>query len=448
MRNKRNYDDSEARMVTEEDLKDLYSDDDAKTVVEDNLLNLNSDDDDVEENSDEKLDDNSDARIVTEEELDNLNSDDNDAMVSNEDNLSSFDDNKKYYSKKSNTNNFNTKFFLHAFLVILFSFLAAFFIKRSFAILGKQNITYQEKSNLDYKVYLKENDFYEKEFFDKNMVYVASLIDRIDIDFDYIFKIDRKSNIDFEYDIVGKLIISDTAKERVFFEKDYVLLENTKDSMVKDGLHQIVKSVSIDYSKYNNLANQFKSKYGVDVNSRLVVYLNVHEVNASDNKFSLSNNSSMSLSIPLSERAINISMDYNEVNKTSKLVRDEEFVITNYLYVFLGLVFSILFVIVLIKFILLIFSLRSKKSKYDKYVSRILREYDRLIVETVTMPNLDNKNVINISKFQELLDVRDNLKLPIKYCVVKNHHECYFYINHEEELYLFRVLDNDFEGEK
>ena len=156
----------------------------------------------------------------------------------------------------------------------------------------------------------------------------------------------------------------------------------------------------------------------------------------------------MSLSIPLSERAVNITMDYNEVNKTSKLVRNEEFVITNYLYVLLGIVFSILLIIVLVRFIMLILSIRSKRSKYDKYVSRILREYDRLIVETVTEPDLDNKNVIEILRFQELLDVRDNLKLPIKYYVVKNHKQCYFYINYGEELYLFRVSDNDFEGDK
>ena len=102
--------------------------------------------------------------------------------------------------KKSNSKiarKFSTKFFITAFLVILLSFLTAFFLKRSFAILGEQNITYQENSNLDYKVYLKKNDFYENEYLDKNMVYVASLIDKIAVKFDYIFKIDKKSNIDF-----------------------------------------------------------------------------------------------------------------------------------------------------------------------------------------------------------------------------------------------------------
>ena len=256
---------------------------------------------------------------------------------------------KKSGKKKMTRGSFNRKFFLFAFLVILFSFLAAFFLKRCFAIVGEQNITYQENSSLDYKVYLKDNDFYDNEYLDKNMVYVASLIDKIDVDFDYIFRIDKKSNIDFEYDIVGKLVIGDTANKNVFFEKEYVLLENTKDSMTKDGLHEINKSVSIDYGQYNDLANQFKSKYGVDTDSKLIVYLNIHEKSKDNANFA--NNSNMSLTIPLSLKAINITMDYSEVNKTSKLVRDSEVVISNYLFLVLGSLFGIVFIIVLIRFI-------------------------------------------------------------------------------------------------
>ena len=378
-----------------------------------------------------------DARMVTDDDLEQIKS------VNDGFSQRIKSSKKKNKNNNDNDKSFNRRFFLYAFLIILSSFLAAFFIKRSFAIVGEQNVTYQENSNLDYKVYLKPNDFYEDEYLGKNMVYVASLIDRIDIDFNYLFKIDKKSDIDFEYDIVGKLVISDKSKGNTFFEKEYVLLENTTDKMTEDGLHQIKTSVSIDYGKYNNLANQFRSRYGVDANSNLVVYLNIREKSSGNNEFNLTNNSNMSLSIPLSERAINITMDYNEVNKTSKLVRDEEFVITNYLFVILGLTLSVFLIIISVKFIKLILSLRVKKSKYDKYVSRLLREYDRLIVETTTEPIMTDKNIVEIVKFQELLDVRDNLKLPIKYYIVKNHFKCYFYINHEEELYLFKIDAND-----
>lgn len=66
----------------------------------------------------------------------------------------------------------------------------------------------------------------------------------------------------------------------------------------------------------------------------------------------------------------------------------------------------------------------------------MLNEYDRLIVETSTCPIISGDNVIVIDKFQELLDVRDNLKMPIMYYVVNKHQKCYFYILHENKIYL------------
>jgi len=59
----------------------------------------------------------------------------------------------------------------------------------------------KESSNLDYKVYLKENDFYDTPYLTKDMAYIASLIDTINIDFNYLFSIDTISNMDFSYGI-------------------------------------------------------------------------------------------------------------------------------------------------------------------------------------------------------------------------------------------------------
>ena len=44
-------------------------------------------------------------------------------------------------------------------------------------------ISYTEKSNVEYNVCLKNNDFYEEKCLPKNMKYVASLIDNIQVEF-------------------------------------------------------------------------------------------------------------------------------------------------------------------------------------------------------------------------------------------------------------------------
>ena len=54
-------------------------------------------------------------------------------------------------------------------------------IVKSISFISEQQLSYIEKSKLDYRVYLKENDFYESEYLGKNMSYIASLIDFINI---------------------------------------------------------------------------------------------------------------------------------------------------------------------------------------------------------------------------------------------------------------------------
>jgi hypothetical protein len=74
-------------------------------------------------------------------------------------------------------------------LILIASF--AFTFKKTY------KVHYSEKSNIDYKVYLKENSFYSEKYLGKNKKYIASLIKNIDTDFDYTFKVD--DNLDLKY---------------------------------------------------------------------------------------------------------------------------------------------------------------------------------------------------------------------------------------------------------
>ena len=72
--------------------------------------------------------------------------------------------------------------------------------------------------NIDYKVYLDENDFYDTPYLKKDMAYVASLIDHIYIHYHYEFDITKKSDCDVEHQIKAKLIIHSKNNFYDFFE--------------------------------------------------------------------------------------------------------------------------------------------------------------------------------------------------------------------------------------
>ena len=59
-------------------------------------------------------------------------------------------------------------------------------------------VTYKEDSDIDYKVYLKQNDFFEENYLDDNNRYIASLIDYINATFKYNILMEDK-DVDFKY---------------------------------------------------------------------------------------------------------------------------------------------------------------------------------------------------------------------------------------------------------
>ena len=165
----------------------------------------------------------------------------------------------------------------YTILALVFLITSALLLTKTFSTKSPELVTYQEKSNIDYKVYLKKNEFYETNYLGKNMIYVASLIKRIDVDFNYVYNIDRQSNIAFDYNIMGKLVITDRDGKNTFFEKEYTLLQTVNENMNGQNDHAIKKQISIDYDYYNNLANKFRANYGIDTNSNLIVTFNIRE---------------------------------------------------------------------------------------------------------------------------------------------------------------------------
>ncbi len=303
-------------------------------------------------------------------------------------------------------------------------------------------INYNEKSALDYKVNLKQNDFYDERVLGKDMIYVASLIDSIDTFFNYDFYIDEKMNMDFTYSVIAKLKITDEEGSNTYLEKDYVLLNNKSAKMVGDNHININEKVNIDYGYYNNIASGFKSTYGINSKSNLIVSMKVDKSNG--DVLITNKTSTQIINIPLSERSVNIKMNYIDIDTNSSVVSEREFEINNVLSIVFSGLLLLISIYFMLKFIRLIEKNRPKKNKFDKYVSKILREYDRLIVESKTIISFDNYEIIKVNRFEELLDVRDNLKLPINYYVVTPHQKAYFYIV-STNIYLFVVKEVDLE---
>lgn len=312
-------------------------------------------------------------------------------------------------------------------------------LNRSLNFETEKVIKYSEKSNLDYKVYLLKNDFYEEEYLGKDMLYVASLIDKIAIDVDYTFASEDNESIDFTYSVIGKLTINNNTDTKSYFEKSYPIIENKKVSMGNATTQDIKEQITIDYPYYNQLATGFKNMYGVDVNSRLTVYMVINKKNTADSSFELDDNSILNIVIPLTERSIDIKLDYKEIDETSNIIKKRQLTVKDYLPLIIAGTLIIASLLVAVRCVRNISKLFRKKTQYEKYISKKLKEYDRLIAESETLIPFDGREVININKFSELLDIHDNLQLPIMYFEKVENERSYFYIIHQNVVYLLTV---------
>ena len=322
---------------------------------------------------------------------------------------------------------------------IIFITVGTILLNKSLNFESEKIIKYNEKSDLDYKVYLLKNDFYEQPYLEKDMLYVASLIDKIAIDFDYNFESEAKENIDFEYSIVAKLSIDNAIGTKSYFEKTYTLLDNKTLNMRESTGQNIKEQITLDYPYYNSLANKFKSQYGIDADSKLTVYMLINKKNTEESSYILNSSSIMNIVIPLSERSVDIKLDYKKIDETNNIIQKQKMTIRDILPLVISVMFIASALIMIIKAMRNIRILSNQKSAYDKYISKVLKEYDRLIAESSTLLSFEDKEIININKFTELLDIHDNLQKPIMYYEEKPHELSYFYINHDNVIYLFEV---------
>ena len=303
-------------------------------------------------------------------------------------------------------------------------------------------VSYNQKGDTSYKVYLNKNNFYTEKYLDMNKSYVASLIDYIDIDFNYVFSINQKTTMDFTYRIVGELVIENSKGNGRYLEKEYVLQDSKIKKLVQDKEKRITENIKINYGYYNQLANSFNSTYGVDTNCYLNVYLEMEPRTVGDLGYVINEKNKISLNIPLSEKAIEINLNASNQNINKQIIPTNE-IKFSLIFLILEIILFIPTSILLIKMIFKLFSGLSIDTAYDKYVNKILREYDRLIVESNSKLETKGYNVIKVKKFTELLDARDNLNLPIIYLNTIPHEEGIFYIISNKDIYLLSIENDD-----
>lgn len=328
------------------------------------------------------------------------------------------------------------------FIVGVSLFVASFFNYRL------ENIDYKEKNDIDYKVYLKPNKFFETPYLEKNKTYVTSLIDYIDIDYKYSSSFTEKMDTNLNYQIIAT-VLADKADVETgnYWSKTYTLTDKTPFSIEDNKDISINQNVKINYDEYNSVLNDFKNTYGITVDGKLKIEMVVTGEAKNENLAEpMSINSRITMQVPLSALAIEAAIDSNTTNRSQQATYRVE----------INKLFSIMmrcFGIVLVIFSILFTIATRRKYLEDKMehlyvdcIKKILDNYDSVIVNVDASPINRNQKCIKVENFTELVDMYNSTHEPIYFFKTKTISN--FAILKDQHAYVFSLSKSDFKKKR
>ncbi len=340
------------------------------------------------------------------------------------------------------------RFVLLVFITINFGLFSYYYLQMGLNNKYEKVISYNSNSNVGYKVYLFENEYFEEPYLGMNRTYISSLINYIDIDFNYNLNFSEFVSGKYTYYVKGT-IAADKIKENdgSYWSKSYILTEPETITYNNQNSFNISTNVIIDYQKYNNLLNEFKKDYGISFNGVFKVELIVNSGSKTDNiTKEIPVESLVEVKIPLTQQVIDLSIDLSN-NDTKNSVSETVVNNNSTHYVYLGL--SILFSIITICLIWTLFKeIRAfylSKSQYSKTLRKILSSYDSIIVNSSNIPSLDDLKIIEVNSFNELIDAHSEVRMPINYYEEIENYKSVFVLVSDNIAWTYTLINHEYE---
>ncbi len=317
--------------------------------------------------------------------------------------------------KNNNVRN-NLKFICIFFITLFISFIC---IVKSFntpkedmKMLYAYNIT----RNSDYKVYLKPNNYIEQIYMGMNATYITDLVDYIDANFRYNYNVSQKATSKYTYKVVAVLnveyYVTGSSQGTKLWSKEYTIVE-PKQIQTESNQININENVKIDFNSYNSEIKRFKEQFGLPIKAYLDVKLVVNsEIDVAESQKIQKDDSVVNLKMDLNQQVFSILQDYEPTDKGQ--VIDEENIsnVSNVILLIIGIILFAISAFGILNVIRKIIS-ADRKTDYEIALNRILKNYGDIVAEIVTPTETEGMKVIDVKNFDQLLDIEEEIRMPI-----------------------------------
>lgn len=329
---------------------------------------------------------------------------------------------------------------VYVFLVVVFTCLSGifFYLASSFKI--ERKLFYEEKGNIDYKVYLKENEYFDEKYLGKDRKYIASLIDYLDIFYKYEFK----TNYSMDYKCNYYLLVSSLVKEKndtgkVIYEKEKYLLENKTKEFKNSKNINLDEKVTINYDEYSKIINDFISKYKLTGTSNTLNLSLCISLEGQSEGFEnlVVDKSFLNMSFPLTDQTVDIDVDYKEIDNTGVKREVSNNILFNIIFWCLAGIFALLDILFINLILKSYLKMKKEVSSYEKSKRKIMYQYNRAIAKVDNVIDVKYYGIMEVENFIDLINIRDCLEKPILFMELEKGKLSWFVIIDDKIMYRF-----------
>lgn len=301
-------------------------------------------------------------------------------------------------------------------------FLGIIMIIKSFKVeQAKQNLlySYNINRNLTGSVSLIDNDFFEKKTLDMNKTYISSLVDKINMDFSYSLSGNKKAKTKYTYQIIAVTDVKYSSvnpenSNQSIWSKQHVLVE-PKQLEVDSSNFTINENFDVDFATLNNEVKEFKEQLKLPITAELQIKLIVRsDMNVQGIEDTVVENSIMNVKMDLAQDIFTIEKEFENTDNKSVIDTIEKKKEISIPVLIVGSACVLIAVLIMLDAIRKSIKF-SKKSDYAIALNRILKNYGDIVAEIVSPVEIDNLNVIEVKNFDQLLDIEEEIRMPILY---------------------------------
>ena len=272
-------------------------------------------------------------------------------------------------------------------------------------------IGYKEKSNVDYRVNLIENEFYDGNYLNEGIDIISNLIKNINVEFKYDLELSEEIEYAYNYRILVKTQAKEKSKTNSFYEIEQEIL-NRSQLEGKSKNIVISEKINLDYNKYNDEINKLIESYKLaNTTSELEVGLYLNVTNKATGEKINKESKVMSVQMPLATKTVEVTVNEKE-NQGTMTIKETQLESSEYILI-AGVVSLITGLIILGRLVKYILDTRSAEKMYDDELKKILFDYKSYIQKINNELDYNDYKNVKIDTFRELIEMREEIQSPI-----------------------------------